>query len=313
MNSVAEKDLINLNACRYTYDICLTMDSEVARVWSCKWSLGKVLFLINRYIPPLIIAMDFYYNANRASNDASTLTYISCNVSFVFSNIVNILFVADTQVILGLRTYALYLKSFWLYFLGFFIVFPTLTAIFLILWVYCKYIIVDSNPKYPSQWVGCTNLQCNSPVCKRTWIYLYCYFIGFDTIIFLLTLWKYRTAYREKVSTPDAELGTVLADYESNFLKALFQDGFLFYAAMFALALGNILVTLLGPESLTALFVGPSRALRSTLCSRLFLHLRGQQKPSPVPSFSGSSMIRTMSMELINFSRKTRVRLTRPK
>ncbi|KAK0470275.1 uncharacterized protein EV420DRAFT_102574 [Desarmillaria tabescens] len=291
--------------------MCVTMDSEIACVWSRKWSLGKALFLVNRYIPPLTIALDFYYAANRMPNNAEVL-------SFVLSNVISILIVAVTQVILALRTYALYLTDFWLYFLGCLIVLPTFTALFLMLWVYGKYIVVDYDAY--SQWVGCMYMQCDSPVCTKTWVFLDCYFIGFDTVIFLLTLWKYRTSYSEKLPTRDADLGRVLADYESSFLRVLFQDGFLFYAvilpsllAMFALALGNILVVILGPNSLTALFVGPIHALRSTLCSRLFLHLRGHQKPRPVTSLQGSSMIRTMSMELMTISRKTGVRLIRPK
>ncbi len=44
-------------------------------------------------------------------------------------------------MILALRTYALYLTNFWLYCLGCLIVFPTLTALFMMLWVYGKYII----------------------------------------------------------------------------------------------------------------------------------------------------------------------------
>ncbi|KAK0193370.1 hypothetical protein F5146DRAFT_1134047 [Armillaria mellea] len=265
MDLDSTRDLFNLSVCRYAYaagltislwDLCVTMDSEITHVWRRRWSLGKVLFLMNRYIPPGMIALEFYFAANHAPNNAGT-----------------------SLVILGLRTYALYLTNFWLYCLGCLIVFPTLAALFMLLWVYGKYIaivfLVASNVEYPSQWVGCMNLVCASPVCNTTWVFLDCYFIAFDTVIFLLTLWKYYTAYREKVPTHDADLDTVLADYESSFLSVLFQDGFLFYAAMFgafetqiigkisvnndgnlALALGNILVTLLGPWSLTALFVG---------------------------------------------------------
>ncbi|KAK0222831.1 hypothetical protein EDD85DRAFT_859885 [Armillaria nabsnona] len=320
MDLDSTRDLFNLSVCRVRvsqlrrgglagltislWDLCVTMDSEITHVWCRRWSLGKVLFLVNRYIPPGIIALEFYYAANHAPDNARV-------PSFVLSNTINIILVAVTQVILALRTYALYLTNFWLYCLGCLIVFPTLAALFMMLWVYGKYIIVGSTAGYPPQWVGCVNtILCTSPVCKKTWVYLDCYFIGFDTVIFLLTLWKYYTAYREKVPTHDADLDTVLADYETSFLSVLFQDGFLFYAA---LALGNILVTLLGPWSLTALFVGPIHALRSALCSRLFLHLRGQQKPRPVPSLLSSSMIRTMSIELITFSRKTGARLIRPK
>lgn len=105
-------------------------------------------------------------------------------------------------MILALRTYALYLTNFWLYCLGCLIVFPTLAALFMMLWVYGKYIIgkavrmtklpidqtlghcflVGSTAGYPPQWVGCVNtILCTSPVCKKTWVFLDCYFIGFDT------------------------------------------------------------------------------------------------------------------------------------
>ncbi|KAJ7190660.1 hypothetical protein GGX14DRAFT_47217 [Mycena pura] len=38
------------------YDHLITFDSEVSRIWTLRWRLPKVLFLINRYIiPPMLI------------------------------------------------------------------------------------------------------------------------------------------------------------------------------------------------------------------------------------------------------------------
>ncbi|CAK5267070.1 unnamed protein product [Mycena citricolor] len=38
------------------YDYVITIDTEVSRIWSLKWRLPKILYLINRYIvPPMLI------------------------------------------------------------------------------------------------------------------------------------------------------------------------------------------------------------------------------------------------------------------
>ncbi|KAK0494037.1 hypothetical protein EDD18DRAFT_379732 [Armillaria luteobubalina] len=145
MDSDSTRDLFNLSVCRYAYvagltisiwDLCVTMDSEITHVWCRKWSLGKALFLLNRYIPPGILALEFYYAANHAPNNAG----VSAESPSYYLDTINIILVAVTQVILALRTYALYLTNFWLYCLGCLIVFPTLAALFMTFWVYGKYI-----------------------------------------------------------------------------------------------------------------------------------------------------------------------------
>ncbi|KAH6904214.1 hypothetical protein BKA70DRAFT_540715 [Coprinopsis sp. MPI-PUGE-AT-0042] len=43
------------------WDICLTFDLEVQRVWKTKSSLGKCLFIFNRYVPPILFIFDLIY------------------------------------------------------------------------------------------------------------------------------------------------------------------------------------------------------------------------------------------------------------
>ncbi|KAH6907560.1 hypothetical protein BKA70DRAFT_1489659 [Coprinopsis sp. MPI-PUGE-AT-0042] len=43
------------------WDIFLTFDIEVQRVWKTQASVGKYLFLINRYIPPILFIFDGFY------------------------------------------------------------------------------------------------------------------------------------------------------------------------------------------------------------------------------------------------------------
>ncbi|KAF6765573.1 hypothetical protein DFP72DRAFT_1162462 [Ephemerocybe angulata] len=46
----------------YAYHYLLTLDDEVAHIWPQKWTLGKVVFLLARYMPFLRIATDTCLN-----------------------------------------------------------------------------------------------------------------------------------------------------------------------------------------------------------------------------------------------------------
>ncbi|PPQ65257.1 hypothetical protein CVT24_011412 [Panaeolus cyanescens] len=42
------------------WDMVLTLELELRRVWFAPKTLGTTLFILNRYIPPLLFALDLY-------------------------------------------------------------------------------------------------------------------------------------------------------------------------------------------------------------------------------------------------------------
>lgn len=88
------------------YDYFLTLDLEIEHIWKSRWSIGKVLFLINRYYT-LTFDLIFYINGqfNPHLSDAFCLRWWRWGGgSGVFT-------FALAQMILQLRLYALYGKS----------------------------------------------------------------------------------------------------------------------------------------------------------------------------------------------------------
>ncbi|KIK51681.1 hypothetical protein GYMLUDRAFT_88940 [Collybiopsis luxurians FD-317 M1] len=96
------------------YDYILTVDSEILTIWTLPWRLPKFLFLINRYIVPLMlidvpdfalsrfdgIYMDFY-------NTPSEI----CKFVARFTSWPTFLSVATVEMILIIRTSAIYNNS----------------------------------------------------------------------------------------------------------------------------------------------------------------------------------------------------------
>ncbi|KAF8989399.1 hypothetical protein BDZ89DRAFT_1173788 [Hymenopellis radicata] len=317
------EDLLNHQATRFAfvagftilvYDIVLTLAAEITRVWGHRWSLGKALFFLNRYIPPIVLAVNMY----SALCDPSANLNV-CHTYFVISAVFNILCIAIVQVILALRTYALYLTNFAL--LLFLMLLPTLLVMGLGVWMYVHWVVADPIAATSASGdPGCFNVHCTggAMMCRAVWIIMNCLLrrvrhrcvLSFSapgeltaTVILALTVFKYFQIHRlrhESNAHLEPELGRVLAAFESTFLKTLFQDGFLFYAAIAAIAIANITLMSLAPSSLMHVLAGPTQALRSTLCSRLFLNLRlSHQEPRSLPSLGSSTCL---PFEPITFS-----------
>ncbi|KAF8908672.1 hypothetical protein CPB85DRAFT_1309091 [Mucidula mucida] len=305
------EDLLNHQATRFAfvagltilvYDIVLTLAAEITRVWGHRWSLGKALFLLNRYIPPIVLAFNLY---SALCVPSANLNF--CHTYFVISAVFNIICIAIVQVILALRTYALYLSNFAL--LLSLMLLPTLLVMGLGFWMYVHWVVVDPiTTSSASGDPGCFNVHCtgDAMMCRAVWIIMNCYNIAFDSGILALTIFKYFQIHKLRNESHvhlEPELGRVLAAFESTFLKTLFQDGFLFYAAIAGIAIANITLMSLAPSSLMHVLAGPTQALRSTLCSRLFLNLRlSHQEPRSLPSLGSSTYL---PFEPITFSSRS--------
>ncbi|KAF8966781.1 hypothetical protein BDZ97DRAFT_601699 [Flammula alnicola] len=82
------------------YDYLCTFEKEVTYVWTCPWSIGLVLFYLNRYLPFLDFILLSELNATKSEMACKLLWPISLWVLTVGMRI--------TSVILVLRTYAIW-------------------------------------------------------------------------------------------------------------------------------------------------------------------------------------------------------------
>ncbi|EJD38090.1 hypothetical protein AURDEDRAFT_172852 [Auricularia subglabra TFB-10046 SS5] len=88
-------------AALYSYDYALTLSAEIALVWRSRWTAGKVLFLLERYMkwPELLVFL--YYGSFNSSLPDCHLLYASITYSLVVGVVI-------ADVILVLRTWALW-------------------------------------------------------------------------------------------------------------------------------------------------------------------------------------------------------------
>ncbi|KAG8681563.1 hypothetical protein FRC08_015552, partial [Ceratobasidium sp. 394] len=63
----ASKCLAIAGACVLVYDHILTFPDEVQLVWKQNWSVVSTLFVLNRYITPLVLVVDIYDKGGLAS------------------------------------------------------------------------------------------------------------------------------------------------------------------------------------------------------------------------------------------------------
>jgi hypothetical protein len=84
----------------FTWDLILTFPYE-RRQWNAKWTLGKVLFFMNRYfsLGTAVLITFLMFNL--------TPTWDTCSIN-TFFGIIAVLVVANIEMILQLRLYALY-------------------------------------------------------------------------------------------------------------------------------------------------------------------------------------------------------------
>ncbi|KAJ3562216.1 hypothetical protein NP233_g9714 [Leucocoprinus birnbaumii] len=56
------------------FDWLVTLDLEVSLVWNSRWTITKIVYLINRYLPVLDFSLPYYFRSSRNQTDACMLT-----------------------------------------------------------------------------------------------------------------------------------------------------------------------------------------------------------------------------------------------
>ncbi|KAJ7590080.1 hypothetical protein C8J56DRAFT_1139843 [Mycena floridula] len=291
-NEAAIKSLQLLLISKYGYfvaetlvvlDILLTLDLEVNLVWGRRPSPGKILFLLNRYIPPANMGVDLYF---WFGNSPPLLLY-----EFHAFNCAR----AETPAILALRTYALYQTRWSIYLLGFGVVVPWLILTITDMYMYGNALdwnILESG-------VGCIPECTSEKICTLNVVMYWIHYAGFDTMVVWLTAWKAYTLFRARRGIVRDSPADQIYPY-SGFLRLLFRDGFIYYSCILTSAVLNILVGFIAPRELILFSISTSRAFQTVACSRVFLNLRGSlEVPFPTLKMS-TARERQQSIQLVS-------------
>ncbi|KAF7364281.1 hypothetical protein MSAN_01088000 [Mycena sanguinolenta] len=253
-----------------TYDTLLNVDQEYRLVWQSPWSIVKFLYLFARYSPFVDGALGVHIRTQLG------ITPETCHIMTGFARIFAVLGTIITELILTVRTYALYEQSL------------SLLSFLAVMWL----AITGVNIWALVQWTGSlipvsmsTANSCNLDSHQNIGITIYASILAGETIIVLLTAWKglhtfwlSRSIYRH-----------------SQLITTFYRDGLLFYLAIFVILVVDVSLELQAPPGLKFIADSSLRAMQSILACHLVLHGRSVAREETYVEDSGI-VLDTMSV-----------------
>ncbi|KAF9456197.1 hypothetical protein BDZ94DRAFT_1327133 [Collybia nuda] len=233
----------------FFYDFLCTFPQEVAYVWSRPWSIGTVLFFLNRYLPFVDITLSL-----------RLLTTIStperCFRRFMIIAWFLAIGMAISQLILLIRTYAMWhLKrsiTIFLFCLAFITIIPGLV------FAHMEAVSLEFRP------VEGHRYGCNIVRARNIGIIAYIALFISETTIVILTMIKASQHLRHSSSS-------------SSWVFQLYRDGIIFYFYLLAMTIANAIVPVLADFQYKGILASPQRVLHSVLCTRVILVILRQR------------------------------------
>ncbi|KAH7102235.1 hypothetical protein BKA62DRAFT_829585 [Auriculariales sp. MPI-PUGE-AT-0066] len=231
------------------WDIIITLGDEVEYIWLHPGqTLGKTLFFLNRYLPPLDLAILINTYVNFGIDRSLCLPWFSID------NWLSAVSLTIVDIILLLRAYALWNRNTHILILLIaMLVLCTLATSAAVLYVTLEAFFVEM----PGNVRPCVTAFAEVNVVQAVWGST----ILFDTTVVILTLIKVVPSIRDSIS--------------SNLFQTMYEAGFLCFGILFCASTSNLLVFALAPDELKLTLVTLQRSLFSLLASRLTLNLRG--------------------------------------
>ncbi|KAJ7873092.1 hypothetical protein B0H14DRAFT_2720921 [Mycena olivaceomarginata] len=235
-----------------TYDTLLNVDMEYRHIWKSKGSLIKCLYLWSRYATFLDVTLEALRRADADVN----LDPAKCTAISTFISVYSTFGIGITEIILMVRTYALYGRS------------KKLLGFFLIMWLsiagFCTWAAINCRP-VPK--ISC-DLYSSSNVLLACFIAL----LAAETVIVGLTVWKAiqisRTlsAVSRLVSSKEISVcqpGVSAALKSQRLVTSFYRDV-------------TLIVVLRGvaPAALKPIGEAPLRVMHSILACHLVIHVR---------------------------------------
>ncbi|KAF8068040.1 hypothetical protein FPV67DRAFT_1169666 [Lyophyllum atratum] len=227
------------------YDIALTMDEEVERVWLRRFTPMTGLWFLNRYLSPLgfiVVTTSFHQPWNKEV----------CHRYVLFPEALKIVTSFTIGVVFIIRLYAIYSRSMTVAILG---------GLFLAAELGIKtWSFTDGTSlDLPNGLIGCILVGRNDARFVFTWVAE----LAFDSIMFFATF--YRVVQHNRLRHGTAK----------NLLDLILRDGVMYFAVIFIANLVTVLMFLLASPDIKAINASFSTLITSLMVSRLILNLRG--------------------------------------
>ncbi|CAE6469176.1 unnamed protein product [Rhizoctonia solani] len=235
--------------CVLVYDHFLTFSEEVRLIWSRPMNVVSILFLINRYTTPLILAVDIYDKGGLTEH----LNTQFCKIWFVAEGYMNFLLLAVIHLLMVIRVNALYGKR---------------KKIASVLYTaYALYFIATFSVLTPGMIQTLKTFYAENQFLHVCWGTIVGYFwltwvpaLALETLVFGLTAYKAWLYSQEQMNVPVA--------------RTLYRDGFQYYIVVMLCTLFPLLVWTEAPSTLHAMPKYAGMAIINVMGFRLVLNLR---------------------------------------
>ncbi|CAE6461802.1 unnamed protein product [Rhizoctonia solani] len=270
--------------CLLVYDHFLTFSEEVRLVWSRPTNIVSILFLINRYTTPLILAVDIYDKGGLTEQ----LNTQFCKVWFVAEGYMNFLLLAVIHLLMVVRVNALYGKH------------QKIT--YLLYTAYALYFTTTFAIITPGMFQALKTFYAENQFLHVCWGQLVDYFwlvwvpaLVLETFLFGLTAYKAWSYSQEQMNVPVA--------------RTLYRDGFQYYVVIILCSLFPLLIWTKAPSTLNAMPKYAGMAIVNTMGFRLVLNLRQHTQNSiRVSTFESYEMTPSPSPRTTEFPHKRHTR-----
>ncbi|KAG7096219.1 hypothetical protein E1B28_003671 [Marasmius oreades] len=227
------------------YDHLLTFDDEIKYMWQRKKAFPFYLFLIFRYITPIVSLI------NLISEHDPNWIGAACNNWIWLPVAIGPIVSLATGIILILRVHAIYSQATW-------ILCVTL-PIYITQLIVMGWAIPAAVPaNLPPGFIGCIPVPKLDTGLRLASIYIAA--LAFDATIFALTFGR---AIYSRLTGSSIPLKTLII-----------RDGTLYFAVIFVVNLTNVLLLTLAPLDLSAINAPFASMITAILVARLMLHLR---------------------------------------
>ncbi|KAJ7639283.1 hypothetical protein FB45DRAFT_905185 [Roridomyces roridus] len=249
------------------YELLTTFDEEVERVWSLKWRLPKVLFMLNRYLTRALLILQFY------SGGVPGTSARFCQIYGYWQVIPPRLAILGAQAVMIIRLSAIYNNSRPMLYLLLLLFFLEMVAVVTCMVMATIYTQGSSTPPPLS-----CGLDALSPLIQNyasgTWIAPVC----FELLILIITLVKVfppPTLPFLRKSTMATYVAPSSTKQRNPTLNLLARDSIIYFAFMFTFTLANAIIYELDfSRSYHSVLLGPTSAISCIAVSRMIINIR---------------------------------------
>ncbi|KAL1720194.1 hypothetical protein EV715DRAFT_289466 [Schizophyllum commune] len=256
------------------FDHLITLDDEIQLIWKSSWSLGKILFMFNRYFGLASVVVNLYGLFTPSLTDSLYVcncyydpiidvagrptTAVRLNY-FRWQGATGVAVCVVSEIILLIRLYVLYLlnKRILIVMLVGFVISSSFAAAIMGLVMQRVTAVVVTLP-------GLKPMCVPGNVSSKFYTY-WIPFLGFESLLCALALYRGFQTYRlDNASYTSSRL----------LIRILIRDSVMYYLAVFATYFTNMLMWAAAPPSLLELPIGFAVAVSCVLGNRMMFNIR---------------------------------------